>query len=49
MFGLILEMFTYPFMVRALCMGVLVAVCLPTRLWCGLSAWASWWQSALRF
>ena len=27
MFGLILEMFTYPFMVRALCMGVLVAVC----------------------
>ena len=26
MFGLILEMFTYPFMVRALCMGVLVAV-----------------------
>ncbi len=27
MFGLILEMFTYSFMVRALCMGVLVAVC----------------------
>ena len=27
MFGLLLEMFTYPFMVRALCMGVLVAVC----------------------
>ena len=27
MFGIILEMFTYPFMVRALCMGVLVAVC----------------------
>ena len=27
MFSLILEMFTYPFMVRALCMGVLVALC----------------------
>ena len=27
MFRLILEMFTYPFMVRALCMGVLVALC----------------------
>ena len=27
MFQLILEMFTYPFMVRALCMGVLVALC----------------------
>ena len=27
MLGLLLEMFTYPFMVRALCMGVLVAVC----------------------
>ena len=27
MFHLIAEMFTYPFMVRALCMGVLVALC----------------------
>ena len=27
MFSLILEMFTYPFMVGALCMGVLVALC----------------------